>query len=84
MEYFQLESKQLIEIFSFSFPQCKDLDRSKIAEKALNVDLFRNSNSCFTIKTGRILPLVSFSKDFFLCKSIRKKTHFLKCLPPKC
>ena len=76
MEYFQLESKQLIEILSFSFPQCKDLDRSKIAEKALNVDLFRHSNSCFTIKTGRILPLVSFSKDFFLCKSIRKKLIF--------
>ena len=76
MENFQLESKQLIEILSFSFPQCKDLDRSKIAEKALNVDLFRHSNSCFTIKTGRILPLVSFSKDFFLCKSIRRKLVF--------
>ena len=33
MEYFQLESKQLIEILSVLFPQCKDLDRSKIAEK---------------------------------------------------
>ena len=76
MEYFQLESKQLIEILSFSLPQCKDLDRSKIAEKALNVNLFRHSNSCFTIKTGRILPLVSFSKDSFLCKSIRKKLVF--------
>ena len=76
MEYFQLESKQLIEILSFSFPQCKDLDHSKIAEKALNVNLFRHSNSCFTIKTGRILPLVSFAKDFFLCKSIRKKLVF--------
>ena len=76
----------MIEILSFSFPQCKDLGRPKIAEKALNVDLFRHSNSCFTIKTGRILPilpLVSFSKDFFLCKSIRKKTRFLKCLLPK-
>ena len=76
MENFQLESKQLIEILSFLFPQCKELDRSKIAEKAINVDLFRHSNSCFTIKTGRILPLVSFSKDSFLCKSIRKKLVF--------
>ena len=76
MEYFQLESKQMIEILSFSFPQCKDLDRSKVAEKALNVDLFRHSNSCFTIETGRILPLVSFSKVFFLCKSTRKKLVF--------
>ena len=79
MEYFQLESKQLIEILSFSFPQCKDLDRSKIAEKALIVNFFRHSNSCFTRKTGRILPilpLVSFSKDFFLFKSIRKKLVF--------
>ena len=83
MEYFQLESKQLMEILSFPFPQCKDLDRSKIAEKALNVNLFRHSNSCFTIKTGRTLPLVSFSKVFFLCRSIRKNTGFLKCLPPK-
>ena len=76
MENFQLESKQLIEILSFLFPQCKELDRSKIAEKAINVDLFRHLNSCFTIKTGRILPLVSFSKDSFLCKSIRKKLVF--------
>ena len=83
MEYFQLESKQMIEILSFSFPQCKDLDRSKIAEKALNVDLFRHSNSCFTIQTGRKLPLVFLSKFFFLCKSIRTKTRFLKCLPAK-
>ena len=42
METFQLESKQMIETLSFSFPQFKDLDRSKIAEKALNVDLFRH------------------------------------------
>ena len=83
MENFQLESKQLIEILPFSLPQCKDVDRSKIAEKALNVDLFRHSNSCFSIKTGRTLPLVSFSKVFFLCRSIRKITGFLKCLPAK-
>ena len=54
MEYFQLESKQMIEILSFLFPQCEDLGRPKIAEKTLNVDLFRHSNSCFTIKTGKI------------------------------
>ena len=76
MENFQIESKQLIENLSSSFSQCKDFDRSKIAEKALNVDLFRQSNSCFMMKTGRILPLVSFSKVFFLCKTIRKKLVF--------
>ena len=83
MENFQLESKQMIETLCFSFPQCKDLGRSKNAVKALNVDLFRHSISCFTIETVRIIPLVSFSKVFFLCKSIRKKTLYLKCLPPE-
>ena len=83
METFQLESKQMIETLCFSFPQCKDLDRSKIAEKALNVDLFRHSNSCFTIKTGRILPLLSFFDSFLTVQEYPKKTHFLNCSQPK-
>ena len=83
MEYFQFESKQMIEILSFSFPQCKDLDGPKIARKALVLDLFRHSNSCFMIKTGRILPLVFFSKVFLSVQEYPKKTRFLKCLPPK-
>ena len=76
METIQLESNRMIEVFSFLFHQHRDHDGSKIAEKAINVDLFRHSNSCFTIESGRILPLVSFSKVFFLCKSIRKKFVF--------
>ena len=83
MEIFQLESKQMIEVLSFSFPQCKDLDRSEITQKALIVDLFRHSNSCFMIKTGRILPLVFFSKVFLSVQEYPKETRFLKCLPPK-
>ena len=66
---FEFQSKQMIEILCFLFPQCKDIDRSKIAEKAIKVDLFRHSNSGFTIKFGRMPQLVSFSKVFFLCES---------------
>ena len=73
----------MIEILSFSFPQCKDLDRSKIAQKALIVDLFRHSNSCFMIKTGRILALVFFSKIFLSVQEYPKNNSFFEILTTK-
>ena len=83
MEYFQIESKQMIEFLYFSFPQYKDLDRSKVAEKALSVDLFRHSNSCFTIQTGRIFPLVLFSKVFLSVQEYPNKNSFFEMLTSK-
>ena len=63
----------MIEILSFSFPQCKDLDHSKIAQKANICGLVSTFKFMFHDKNWQDTPTSIFLESFSFCARVSEK-----------